>query len=125
VNGLPLYKANNDREQGWLDLKEWLKPYKDEQGINTANLVIFDTCTNLIRTLPQLMRDKNNPNDVDSKTNHELTHAPDAIRYYVTGRPTAYKAPKARKLDNNAAFASYIFTSRPARYADEGEITVL
>lgn len=125
ANGVPLYKANNNREQGWLDLKEHLKPYADEQGVMTANLVIFDTCTNLIRTLPQLMRDKNNPNDVDGKTNHELTHAPDAIRYYVTGRPTAYKAPKARKLDNNAAFANYIFTSKPARYADEGEITVL
>lgn len=125
ANGVPLYKANNNREQGWLDLKEHLKPYADEQGIMTANLVIFDNCTNLIRTLPQLMKDKNNPNDVDGKTNHELTHAPDAIRYYVTGRPTAYKAPKTRKLDNNAAFANYIFTSKPVRYADEGEITVL
>lgn len=125
VNGLPLYKANNDREQGWLDLKEWLKPYKDEQGVMTANLVVFDTCTNLIRTLPQLMRDKNNPNDVDSKTNHELTHAPDALRYFCAGRPTAYKPPKQRKLDGNAAFANYIFTSKPISYADEGEITVL
>ena len=125
INGVQLYKANNDREQGWLDLKEHLKPYKDEQGIMTANLVVFDTCTNLIRTMPQLMRDKNNPNDVDGKTNHELTHAPDAIRYYVTGRPTAYKAPKVRKLDNNAAFANYIFTTKPTTYADGGEITVL
>ena len=92
-NGIMLAKANNDREQGWLDLKEWLKPYKDEQGIMTANLVVFDTCVNLIRTLPQLMRDKNNPNDVDSKSNHELTHAPDALRYFVAGRPVPYKPP--------------------------------
>lgn len=92
-NGVMLAKANNDREQGWLDLKEWLKPYKDEQGIMTANLVIFDTCTNITRTLPQLMRDKNNPNDVDGKSNHELTHAPDALRYFVAGRPVPYKPP--------------------------------
>ena len=125
TNGVPLYKANNNREQGWLDLKEWLKPYDDEQGIKTANIVIFDTCTNLIRTIPQLMRDEKNPNDVDSKSNHELTHAPDALRYFCAGRPTPYTVPKARKLDKNATFSNYIFTSRPTTYADEGEITVI
>lgn len=125
TNGVPLYKANNNREQGWLDLKEWLKPYKDEQGIMTANLVIFDTCPNLIRTIPQLMRDEKNPNDVDSKSNHELTHGPDAMRYFCAGRPTPYTVPKQRKLDKNAAFSNYIFTSRPTTYADEGEITVI
>ncbi len=85
-NGIWLTKADNDRVQGWYNLKEWLKPYMDEQGILTANLVIFNTCTNLIRTLPLLQHDEKDPNDVATEP-HELTHAPDAIRYFIAGRP--------------------------------------
>ena len=51
---ITLYKTNNDRIQGWLQMKEWLKPYKDEQGCMTARLKIFNTCKNLIRCLPQV-----------------------------------------------------------------------
>ena len=62
-------------------------PFEDETGSMTANLVIFENCTNLIRTLPALTYDKTNPNDV-AVTPHEITHAPDALRYFVAGRPT-------------------------------------
>lgn len=86
-NGLYLVKANNERVHGWYNLKEWLKPYTDEQGIKTANLVIFKNCNNLIRCIPQLQRDDKNPNDVANEP-HEITHGPDAIRYFVAGRPT-------------------------------------
>lgn len=86
-SGVILNKAKNDRVQGWWNLKEWLKPYKDEQGINTANLVVFKNCVNLIRTLPQLAIDEVDPNDCATEP-HELTHAPDAIRYFVAGRPS-------------------------------------
>ena len=86
-NGLMLYPANNNRVQGWYNLKEWLKPYSDEQSIKTASLVITKNCINLIRTLPQLQCDERNPNDVSTEP-HEITHAPDAIRYFVAGRPT-------------------------------------
>jgi phage terminase large subunit len=85
-NGVSLVKANNNRIQGWYNLKEWLKPYDDEQGIKTANLVIFKNCVNLIRCLPQVQRDEHDPNDVSDK-NHELSHSCDAIRYFLAGRP--------------------------------------
>ena len=52
-----------------------------------TDIVIFENCTNLIRTLPALTFDRNNPNDV-ADTPHELTHAPDALRYFVSGRPS-------------------------------------
>lgn len=87
-NGLYFYKSNNNRVQGWYDLKEWLKPYTDEQGIVTAKLVIFENCLNLIRTLPALQFDERNPNDVAVEP-HEITHAPDALRGFVSGRPCA------------------------------------
>jgi len=85
-NGVPLIAAQNDRVQGWYNLKEWLSPYRDETGNMCASLRIFSNCRNLIRTLPSVGVSQKNPNDVAS-TPHELTHAPDAIRYFVAGRP--------------------------------------
>lgn len=76
---ITLYKTNNDRIQGWLQMKEWLKIYKDEQGYNTAKLKIFNTCKNLIRCLPQIQHDEKKVGDVANEP-HELTHSVDAIR---------------------------------------------
>lgn len=89
-NGLYLNKTDNNRVQGWLDLKEWLKPYEDEQGVLTANLQFTDNCTNLIRCISQISASERNPNDVATEP-HELTHAPDAIRGFVRGRPVPYR----------------------------------
>lgn len=80
-NGQYLSKADNNRISGWLAVKEWLKPYTDEQGQLTSKLKIFSNCTNLIRTLPAVQHDERKPNDVAIEP-HELTHAPDALRYF-------------------------------------------
>lgn len=92
-NGVYLTKANNNRIQGWYNLKEWLKPYTDEQEILTASLVITRNCVNLIRTLPQIQSDEKDANDTADQP-HELTHAPDAIRYFVAARPTPTRTMK-------------------------------
>ncbi|MBE7026116.1 MAG: hypothetical protein E7410_00900 [Ruminococcaceae bacterium] len=89
-NGLYFYKSNNNRVQGWYEMKEWLKPYSDEQGITTAKLVIFENCVNLIRTLPSLRFDEKNPNDVANEP-HELTHAPDALRCFICSKASSSK----------------------------------
>ncbi len=86
AHGIGLTRAQNDRVQGWYDLAEWLRPFEDEQGVRTAALRVFDCCPNLIRTLPALRYDDRNPNDT-AREPHELTHAPDAIRYFAAGRP--------------------------------------
>ena len=93
-HGIRLWKASNNRVQGWLNLKEWLAPYNDEQGTKTAPLTFFKNCTNIIRCLPQLQCDEKNPNDVSTEP-HELTHGPDAIRYWTAGRPRAGNQPVA------------------------------
>ena len=77
--GIDLYKTNNDRIQGWLQMKEWLKVYKDEQGCETSRLKIFSTCKNLIRCLPQIQHDEKKVGDIANEP-HELTHSVDAIR---------------------------------------------
>lgn len=85
--GIRLTKAQNDRVSGWMDLHEWLKPYKEEEK-TVAGLRVFRNCTNLIRCLPQLQFDAHRPNDAATQP-HELTHAPDALRYFAAGRPFA------------------------------------
>jgi phage terminase large subunit len=77
-NGIVLFKADNNRKQGWYALKELLKVRDD----NKPGLIIFDTCASLIDCLKCLQHDKTDPNDV-SKHPHELTHGPDALRYFA------------------------------------------
>ena len=78
------------RTDGWLEVKEWL-------GGDTPGVRIFSTCRNLIRTLPLLQHDEHNPSDCATEP-HELTHAPDALRYLLAGRP----APGVRKKENRS-----------------------
>lgn len=82
-NGQYLTKADNNRITGWLAVHEWLKVFKDEQKQPNSKLKIFSNCVNLIRTLPAVQHDEKNPNDVAVEP-HELTHAPDALRYFCT-----------------------------------------
>ncbi len=76
-NGLKgVMSANNERIAGWRVIREFLK-----DGENTTPaLKIFSCCRNLLRTLPKLTFDTKISEDVSS-TPHELTHAPDALRY--------------------------------------------
>lgn len=78
-----MVKADDRRVAGWRALKEYLEPYEDN-GVKVARLAIFDTCTNLIRTLPALVRDSNDPEDVDD---HCEDHGPESIRYGIMSRP--------------------------------------
>lgn len=89
-NGQYLTKADNNRVTGWLAVHEWLKVIEDEQEQKTCKLHIFSNCVNLIRTLPAVQHDEKNPNDVANEP-HELTHAPDALRYFCT----MYQLPKS------------------------------
>ena len=109
--GLYLYKAKNDRIQGWYDLSEWLQPYVGADDKKTANMMIFNNCKNLTRCLPLLQFDEKKINDVSTEP-HELTHAPDAIRYFVAGRPYPSLEPKTRDAyekenDSYDGFFSY------------------
>ena len=100
-HGIPLTKASNNRIQGWYNLKEWLKPYESEQGITTAPLTFFKNCKEVIRCLPQLQRDEKDPNDVANEP-HDITHGPDAIRYWTASRPRGGAEPKEEKYPVNS-----------------------
>ena len=76
-SGLSLTKSNNDREAGWLSIKELLK--RDANG--DSRIHIFNTCSRLIKNLPELQRDPKKPTDTLTEP-HDITHAPDALRYF-------------------------------------------
>lgn len=77
-NGVEVTKSSNNREAGWLAIKELLKT--DANGI--SKLVIFDNCTELIKCLPALQVDQKKPTDCSTEP-HDITHAPDALRYFA------------------------------------------
>ena len=79
--GINLTQVSNDRIAGWMAIHERLKVEPDEQGQPSARLRIFRGCDNLIRTLPLLQYDEKKPNDAATEP-HEITHAPDALRYF-------------------------------------------
>ena len=83
---------------GWLAVREFLALRPDEQGGTSPGLRIFDTCINLIRTLPAVQHDEKKPEDVANEP-HELTHAPDALRGFCTYWSTAAQAPKKQTHD--------------------------
>ena len=97
---IPLTKVDNDRINGWQDVHEWLKP-RDSRDIITgdktriAGLRFFRNCKQVIRCLPMVQYDAHKPNDVATEP-HELTHAPDAIRYFCSGRPYAGQPPEKK-----------------------------
>ncbi len=74
-NGIHLVRSSNDREAGWLSIKELLRSH----GGAPPRLHIFRTCTELCRCLPMLLVDPKRPEDVKNEP-HEITHAPDALR---------------------------------------------
>lgn len=105
--GLFFDKAMGERIAGWYAVKEYLRPFTDEQGILTAKLKISPVCKNLIRTLPMLAADEKNPNDTANHP-HELTHAPDALRYFAATIQPQGQAWKPGQSDGDMdAFLSY------------------
>lgn len=105
--GIALIRAKNDRAQGWLDMKEWLKPVRDETGAESARLRIFRGCKNLIKSIPALQASDKNPNDCATEP-HEYTHGPDAIRYFVAGRPCPAALPVERDEDAPAEYEDQV-----------------
>lgn len=72
--GLRWIPSNSDRMQGKQEVHKRLQLDKNFQ----PRLRIFNTCTNLIRTLPTLPLSKTNSEDVNTKAED---HAYDALRY--------------------------------------------
>lgn len=95
-NGIYLTKLSPNRIDGWLALKQWLA---DEDGV--PKLRFFPGCVNIIRTLPLLLYDPKSHGDASTEP-HEITHAPDALRYFASycrdGKRTAASLLRGRRF---------------------------
>lgn len=80
-NGVVLTESSNKRLDGWGAVHEWLKVQRNEFGDMRPKLQVFKNCVNLIRCLPELQYDEKKVNDAATEP-HEITHAPDALRYF-------------------------------------------
>lgn len=96
-SGLYFIKSNNDRETGWLAVKELMK-IRGEVGAKTTQFKIFSNCTELINDLPALQRDAKKPTDCMTEP-HDITHLPDALRYYVVQRFSNSAPPPEQKTE--------------------------
>jgi hypothetical protein len=86
--GVHLKPANNDRLSGKARVHSYLAMapacamHRAEGLEKCPRLHVFENCTNLIRTLPDLPRDPHKPEDVHT---HAEDHAYDALRYGLMG----------------------------------------
>lgn len=80
VAGMPLLRAADDRRiPGWRALREYL-------GEGGPTLRIAAGCSVLIRSLAALRFDESRAEDAADRP-HDITHAPEALRYAVMSRP--------------------------------------
>lgn len=77
AEGVSLLRADNDRIAGKRKVDRVLGDLPDGE----PGLIVFNTCRNLIRTLPALPYDKTRPEDVDTDAED---HAYDALKYGLT-----------------------------------------
>jgi len=104
-NGLIMTKVSRDRVAGWLAVKELtnIEEVRDKitgDPYKKAKLRIYSVCNNLIRCLPLLQYHDTKHNDV-AITPHEITHGPDALRYFAifwSSTPTLELAPREMRM---------------------------
>lgn len=89
-SGVVFRPADNRRKQGWDQMRARIKGDADGNPM----LVVFDTCTDFIRTVPVLQHDNLNPEDLDTDGED---HAADEARYAAMARPWTAPSPQAER----------------------------
>lgn len=92
--GVYFEKGDHKRLPGKMQVHKRLA--FDENGY--PMLYVFDTCREFLRTFPNLVYDKNRPEDID--TNCE-DHDYDAMRYFLMRNPLPSPAAKVQAKDGN------------------------
>lgn len=87
--GVPIVRADNNRVQGHMLIKEMLAKRPDGK----PSLLFFNTCNQTIDDIKDIQADDKNPNDC-AKEPHEVTHRVDAVRYYCISRTMSAEAER-------------------------------
>lgn len=99
--GILFRRGDNSRIAGWDITRDRLCGIDGDPDINygvgTPMWYVFSNCTHIIRTLPALQHDINNPEDCDTDGED---HDPDALRYGFMSRPWRRPKPKGKPLES-------------------------
>lgn len=102
----PAVRATANRQLSKSAVHEYLKPYNDEaskiEGIPKAKLQIFDTCKFLIKYIPMLVVEDDNPNIVAG--NSKIDNVYDCLAYGLIGSPRNNTKPLSEKENILAKF---------------------
>jgi phage terminase large subunit len=86
--GMPLIRADASRIAGWMRVREYMSDAPD----GNPWWKCFDTCSNLVRTLPLMIHDEHFAEDIADGLED---HAPEALRYGLMSRPQRAILPEA------------------------------
>jgi hypothetical protein len=109
---------------GWDQVRSQLRG--DLEG--NAMLVVFSNCVDLIRTLPVIQHDKDNPEDMDTDGED---HGVDDVRYACLSRPWARARPQktvANSLTRPITLGELVCATEAKRrndYLDRAHLTTL
>lgn len=90
ANGLGIIRASNSRVQGWMALKEALKPMRGPT--DKPGLLLCEGCPRILSDLQSIQHDEKRPEDCAVEP-HDITHGPDALRYYAVTRMIVPERP--------------------------------
>lgn len=90
ICGVPIIKADNNRVQGHMQMKEMLARMDDGK----PGMLFFKGCKETVADIEDIQADEKNPNDC-AKDPHEITHTVDAVRYYSISRTMRAEAESA------------------------------
>lgn len=113
-NGVAIVKASRSRVQGWLQVKEFLAPMEDGK----PKLMVFNTCQNFIDDIQSIQASDKDPNDCAVEP-HDITHLPDACRYFCISRTMAAKSDEDKPEPDEFETAGEDYES----YMTGGKIT--
>ncbi len=106
--GVALTRADNNRVQGHMMVKDMLAPGRDGRPF----LTVSRACQRLIGDLTVIQADDRDPNDC-AREPHEVTHTVDALRYYCVSR-VAPSLP-AGETGEEGPDLTFLFGGEPTR----------
>jgi hypothetical protein len=115
----PIVMADNRRVIGWGLMREQLKPYMNQHNEKDAKFKVTETCRNFIRTMPGLIHDEGNPEDIDTAGED---HAQDEARYVLMSRP---RHPKPEVKPDTPAEDFWKRVKKDIKGKDENELVTI
>lgn len=82
-NGVGIIRSSSSRVQGWMALKELLKPMRSPE--DRPGLVFCEGCPRIFSDMQSIQHDEKKPEDCAVEP-HDITHGPDALRYFAVTR---------------------------------------